>query len=95
MKLGMSPHDFFENLEGEGGEERPPSEKDHRHDGEDQVTPAPMEKWQNCEMAKTQWLKSHDGQNYYSITQGESTESLSTYFMIYQLTYTCILTSGQ
>ena len=63
MKLGMSPHDFFENLEGEGGEERPPSEEDHRHDGEDQVTPAPMEKWQNCEMAKTQWLKSHDGDN--------------------------------
>ena len=30
---------FFENLEGEGGEERPPSEEDHRHDGEDQVTP--------------------------------------------------------
>ena len=55
---------FFENLEGEGGEERPPSEKDHRHDGEDQVTSAPMEKWQNCEMAKTQWLKSHDGDNY-------------------------------
>ena len=33
---------FFENLEGEGGEERPPSEEDHSHDGEDQVTPAPM-----------------------------------------------------
>ena len=46
---------MVENLEGEGGEERPPSEEDHRHDGEDQVTPAPMAKWQNGKIVK--WHK--------------------------------------